>query len=90
MHDFNYKGFGSSYRIRDLKNGLYQIHASEGKAFEGTIQHIFAIGLAWGLDEEDMIAAVMEMTDNGHDYAEFGRYGRLIFTSRTLKYRNAA
>lgn len=79
-----------TYRIRDLKTGLYQIHETGGHAFEGTLQHTLAVALAWKLDEEDVIQALMEMTDNGHDYAEFGTMGRLIFTAADKKYRNAA
>jgi hypothetical protein len=70
-----------TYQLRDLKNGLYQIHETEGKAYEGNLQQILAIALLWKLDENDVVEALMQMTDHGHDYAEFGTVGRLIFTA---------
>ena len=75
----------ANYRMRDLKNGSYQIHSTNDGAFEGTVTQIFAIGLQWGLNEEDMIQAVLEMEELGHDFAEFGTMGRLIFTGKDKK-----
>lgn len=76
----------SNYRMRDLKNGSFQIHSTNDGAFEGSIVQILAIGLQWGLHEEDMIQAVLEMEEEGTDYAEFGTMGRLIFTAKDKRY----
>ena len=70
------------FRLRDLKNGLYQIHKKNGPAYEGTPKLIFKRAVQLGVVEEELTAAVTQLTYYGHDYADFGVYGRLMWTKK--------
>lgn len=71
------------FRLRDLKNGLYQIHSSSHtKAYEGTPMSVFAQAVKMGVQQRELIAAVNNLTKLGHDYADFNDYGRLVKTQR--------
>lgn len=71
-----------SYRLRDLKNGLFQIHSTHYGAYEGTPGVIFNQAKRMGIHEEDLKVAVNELHNNHHDYAEFGMFGRFLFTAK--------
>lgn len=74
-----YKG-ESMYRLRDLKNGLYQIHKRDGKAFEGNLEVIKLAAVGMGIKSQEFDIAVFELEYQDHDYAEFGIWGRFVFT----------
>lgn len=71
------------YRLRDLKNGLFQIHSQRHRqAFEGTPRSIFATAVKMGVDQRELVTAVNELQKSGHDYADFGIQGRFLFTRK--------
>lgn len=70
------------FRIRDLKNGLYQVHKKNGPAFEGTPMSVFTQAVKMGIVEKELIAAVLMLQKNEHDYADFNEQGRLKFTKK--------
>ncbi len=73
------------YRLRDLKNGQYQIHKKNGMAYEGTKDGIAHAAVKLGVDEKELGFAFEELEKRGHTVAEFGVYGKLIFTDRDQK-----
>lgn len=66
------------FRLRDLKNGLYQIHKTNGPAYEGTPFSIFKEAVKLGVVQQELLIAVDFLKKNKHDYAEFNDYGRFI------------
>lgn len=66
------------FRLRDLKNGLYQIHKTNGGAFEGTPLSIFTQAVKMGIVQKELLIAVDFLKRNKHDYADFNDYGRFI------------
>lgn len=68
------------YRLRDLKNGKYQIHVSKGPAFEGDRKSILKKCLAIGIRVSCFRAAVKELRKLDHDYAEFGVFKSFMYT----------
>lgn len=73
------------YRLRDLKNGLWQIHVSNGPAYEGTFSKIYRECVRLGLPHKEIEDAVVELRNNEDDYAEFGVFGTFMFTMRDKK-----
>ena len=73
------------FRLRDLKNGMYQIHKENGGAFEGTPMSIFTQAVKWGVVEKELVQAVHILDKQNHDYADFNNYGRLKWTKRNGK-----
>lgn len=58
---------------------------SKGKVITiDSIRALFAYSIAFGLEFDDIEYAVIEMERQGHDYAEFGIWGSLIYTKRTV------
>ncbi len=70
------------FRLRDLKNGLFQIHSRYNGAFEGSPDHIFRKAQHLGVRSPDLKLAVNELHKLRHDYADFGYTGRLIHTRK--------
>lgn len=71
------------YRLRNLKNGLFQIHSTKYRtAFEGTPETLFHKAQAMGIPESELSKAVNEMLARGDDYADFGIYGHFIWSKR--------
>lgn len=70
------------YRLRDLKNGFYQIHCKNGKAFEGTPKSLFDKALEMGVYQQDLLIAVQTMMKLSHDFADFNEQGRLKYTRK--------
>lgn len=77
------------YRLRDLKNGQYQIHVQNGPAFEGTWLAISTIGEDCGVDPSEMEVAKQALADSGHDFASFGINGTFMYTSLDERKRAA-
>lgn len=73
---------GKSCRIRDLKNGKYQIHFYSGEAFEGSLQQITRLALRKALEFKSFENAIVEMEQTGNTYAEFGIFGTLLYTAQ--------
>lgn len=69
-------------RLRDLKNGTYQIHSKKHGAFEGPLNPIFWKAVNWGVSMKDLNYAVKELERSGHDYADFGILGGFLFTRK--------
>lgn len=69
--------------LKDLKNGLYQIHSEYNGAFEGTISAIFKRIKKWGINENDFIYATRLLKETGDIYADFGIFGRFLYTYDT-------
>ena len=82
-------GTTGPYRLRKLPNGLFQIHVSGGPAFEGPKLKIFRKAIEFGVYRYDLRLAVKEMEKLDHDYADFGIWGRFLYTGRS-KVRYAA
>lgn len=72
-------------RLRDLKNGLYQIHFYDGKAYEGNLAQISVQATRRGVDDQDLVTAILEMEETGDTYAEFGILGRFLYTASDKK-----
>lgn len=70
------------FRLRDLKNGLFQIHKKNGQAFEGTPRSIFSVAIKMGIEEKELAYAVNQLQASNHDYADFGVNGRFLFTKK--------
>lgn len=70
------------YRLRDLKNGLFQIHKKSGEAWEGTPKILFNKAMNLGVPEGELTKAVHRLTATGDDYADFESDGRFKFTSK--------
>lgn len=70
------------FRIRDLKNGLYQVHKKNGPAFEGTPNLLFKKAVEMGIQEKELVFAVLRLSNEGHDYADFDGTGRLKYLKR--------
>lgn len=70
------------FRLRDLKNWTYQIHKSNGPAYEGTPLSIFNEAVKMGVNQRELLQAVHILTKSNHDYADFNDYGRLTKTKR--------
>lgn len=70
------------FRIRDLKNGFYQVHKKDGQAFEGTPNLLFKKAIELGIQEKELIKAVNKLEETGHDFADFGIYGTLSFIGK--------
>jgi hypothetical protein len=71
------------YRLRDLKNGLYQIHSmNPSVAYEGTKTEIFDAAVKLGIKADELVIAAYELKKTGHDYAVFGSRGTFIVTRR--------
>ncbi len=69
-------------RLRDLKNGLYQIHSTKHGAFEGTLNPIFWEAVKWGVEAKELNYAVKHLNESGDDYADFGVFGSFMFSSK--------
>lgn len=73
------------FRLRDLKNGLYQIHKTKGPAFEGTPRSIFTEAIKMGIVEQHLAYAVVTLDKKDHDYADFTTQGLFIATMKNKK-----
>jgi hypothetical protein len=82
-------GGNGMYRLRDLKNGLYQIHVMDGAAFEGPVGPIFKKCVELGLRPAEVEEALCDLTRLNHDYAEFGVFRHYIFTAKDEKKKAA-
>lgn len=72
-----------AFRIRDLKNGLYQVHTRKGgQAYEGTPRSLFAKAIELGIKEEHLAKAVVIMSEKNHDYADFSPTGYMMATKK--------
>lgn len=69
-----------AYRMKDLKNGNYQIHSEHHGAFEGTLGPIFKKAVEIGVETSSVEKAVREMSRLNHKVAEFGISGIFMFT----------
>lgn len=72
------------FRLRDLKNGLYQIHKKGGPAYEGTPRTLFETAIKLGVQEQSLVLAVNHLQELNRDYADFSPNGALLYT-RTNK-----
>lgn len=78
-------GGNGMYRLRDLKNGKYQIHAMDGAAYEGDVRPIFKKCIELGLNPAEVEEAILDMKRQNHDYAEFGVFKTYIFSAKNDK-----
>lgn len=81
MEQNNYEVPGAM-RLKDLKNGKFQIHSKLHGAFEGDLNPIYWKAVKWGVSEKDLSYAIKELAKTGDDYAEFGTLGGFIYTAR--------
>lgn len=70
------------FRLRDLKNGLYQIHKTKGPAFEGTPRSLFHQAMKMGIPERQLTRAVTDLQNYNDDYADFDDSGVLKYTKK--------
>jgi hypothetical protein len=76
------------FRLRDLKNGLYQIHSEKhGKAYEGTPKLLFLTAVQLGIRQRDLVLAVRTLQKNNDDYAEFSDSGSLLYTKKDSSWK---
>lgn len=68
--------------LRDLKNGLYQIHSAKHGAFKGALNSTFWEAVKWGVEAKELNYAVKHLAESGDDYADFGVFGSFIFSSK--------
>jgi hypothetical protein len=69
------------FRLRDLKNGLFQIHSKKsGMGYEGTPVMIFRTALKLGVSKTELRKAVNHLYVNGDHYADFDASGLLLTT----------
>lgn len=73
------------YRLRDLKNGSYQIHVANGTAFEGSLKAIVKKCVELRLRLPEVQEAIIELHRLNHDYAEFGVFGTFMYTMQDRK-----
>lgn len=86
MEETQYNRRNSSvYRLRSLGNNKYQVHKNSGPAFEGTRKLILRAAVEMGINAADFRYAIKEMRKYGHDYADFGVYGRFLYTQSDRK-----
>jgi hypothetical protein len=76
---------GKMFRLRDLKNGLFEIHKSSGEAWQGTPKILFNKAMQLGVPEPELTKAVHRLTASGDDYADFERDGRFKMTAKGKK-----
>lgn len=69
-------------RLRDLKNGTYQLHSKKHGALEGDLHPVFWEAVNWGVSASELTHAIEELTKKGDDYAEFGMLGSFLFTAK--------
>lgn len=87
---FYHNKTNKSFRIRDLKNGLYQIHFYDGSvALEGGLEAMFRIILKKNIAWAELEEAVLEMNRNDDDYAEFGMLGTFLFSAKDSEQASA-
>jgi hypothetical protein len=80
---YSIDGNWKMFRLRDLKNGKYQIHSTtHHQAFEGTPKSIFATALKMGVKKTALFIAFNELHSRDHDYADFGTNGFLLRTGK--------
>lgn len=84
----NHSKHNSDYRLRDLKNGLYQFHVQNGPACEGTWNSVCGAAQEMGILIEELSLAKSELLKMDHNCAEFGMYGRFLFTWTDIKRLN--
>jgi hypothetical protein len=71
------------YRIRDLKNGLYQVHSKRhNQAFEGTPKTLFEKAISLGIKPMELSKAVHDLKQHSFDYAEFGDNGIYMYSKK--------
>lgn len=69
------------YRLKFIPDRkVYQIHSRTSGAFEGNLWEIKQKACQMGLESREFDMAVHEMIKYGHSVAEFGIYGKFIFT----------
>lgn len=67
------------FRLRDLKNGLFQIHSKRhNPAYEGTPKSIFMMAIRMGVDNHQLVHAVNLLHTGGYDYADFNERGQFV------------
>jgi hypothetical protein len=67
------------YRVKNLKNGLYQLHSKKYGAFEGTRENIIGKCLQMDLDAKDIAYVFRQFDENNKDMADFGVLGGLLY-----------
>lgn len=71
------------YRIRDLKNGLYQVHSRRhNEAYEGTPRVLFEKAISLGIRPMELSKAVRDLQHHSFDYAEFGANGIYLYSKK--------
>ncbi len=72
------------FRLRDLKDGNYQIHSTRG-AFEGPKEMILRKTLELGIISTELEFAIGDMYRRDHNTAEFGVCGTFIYSHNDSK-----
>lgn len=69
-------------RLRRTNQGLFQIHMKGRQSYEGSPQLIFQQAVKYGLNPSEVSLAMDLLVRNQDDYAEFGIFGSLIYTTK--------
>jgi hypothetical protein len=69
---------------QQIDNDKFIIRSKERVITVDNIRSLIAYSIAFGLEMKDIEYARLEMERTGHDYAEFGFLGTLIYTKRTI------
>lgn len=70
------------YRLRDLKNGDYEFHTHEGKAYRGSKEAVFTLAMEHGIPLKELKIAEQELSFYDHDRAEFGVFRSFLYTAK--------
>jgi len=81
MLKFSHDEVVGPFRLKIRPNGMYQIHSPQG-AFEGPQQKIFRKAVELGVESSELTFAHQELVFNNHNCAEFGLFGRFLYTSK--------
>lgn len=77
------------FRLRRVDTNTFQLHVQYGPSFEGTRVAIFLKAVEFGIEPAEFDLAVAEMERKNHQYAEFGIFGRFLFSAVDPKWRVA-
>ena len=78
--EFADKTINPDYRLKDLGNGLFQIHSKNYGAFEGTPGTICKKVVSMGVKETELSRAVNRMSRDSSTMADFDANGNLLVT----------
>lgn len=77
--NYEFKENNGPFRLKDLKNGMFQIHSKKFGAYEGTLRPILDTAMRWGINCNELKYALEDLI-KGYDYSEFGIFGGYLYS----------